>query len=1222
MKNTDGALSFDAWVNNSNFKKQIDEMSARVRGLSSITEQETKRMEGSFDGLGRMIAGAFSAIAMADFARQVVNVRGEFQQLEVAFTTMLGSKEKSDKLMSELVRTAAITPFGMQEVAQGAKQLLAYGTAAEDVNETLTRLGDISAGLSVPLNDLVYLYGTTMVQGRLFAQDVRQFTGRGIPLVRELAEMYGVTAEEINAMVSAGQIGFADVQKVINKMTDSGGQFYNLMKEQSKTLTGQISNLEDAWDNMLNSIGKGQEGLLSSVIGGATSIVENYEKVLDVLKIIIATYGAYKAAIIFAHMAEKARDVAGEIKRWYDLAKGIMTAKQAQEGFNAATKANLLGALASAIAAVVSAIIVFNARSKDTEGILNSLRESTEKLASAGKEIDSLVSEYEALKDKTERTAEENSRLNEIMQALADNVPGAVREFNAYGQALDINTEKVKEYSKAQKEAALYVTREDLKAAEKRLAGIRAELKEEEQKFRTGTRRESFTTATGMTYSRDVSLTQKEITEASRRARTLYEEEAQALQEIANAQAAIRAISGQKSSEEQYAEMVKASEEAAKEEEERRKKEEEDRQKAIEEQQSALKEYEKYLSDTKKAYDDYSDAFQGALDEDKEAVKEYYSDLRKEGEDYSEFLKNEAEKQKGNMPALNAIYQAAAKSGIQLSSKMQGLDMKEQSPTLKIEMPKADKTVLEEAVKDTEAVQDNIRQAILYQDRIELAENLIDSAYAAQDVARAVSEIDADLGSALMKVADLIGGVGNVISTLNDSNASGFQKASGIISLAITAGGELAKQRKNWANAELDAQREINAGLANQLSIEGQINALKRQRAKASEEQSAFLSPDAMKQFKNTLTAVSDAEAELEKNISALMGNAIFTAEGKAKRRLFGTKTDDYSFSMKQIMGDYAAAYGGEGMQDLLFGQMNVALQNGSFKDFLGGLLDPAGIFGGYADRKAEGNALSKLRKAFNETFTAMGKTSADVAKMTTEEWTDFFTTMDNLGYITDEATRKMVSNAQTAAEGYAQAMDEMRGIINDVAGDLGSSLESTLVNAFKNGTNAAEDFKDVVNDVLQSMMMKELITPYFQRYFDKLQEDMEKSMDGGDGVWTDDVMRFAEDMSKAIPGAVTMMEEMDKALQGAGYKGFTGGDTASALTGGIKGMSEDTASILSGYINAIRIGQIEQTSVIRQQLLYMSEIAANTRYNSYLQSIDRRLATMANDNLRAQGLS
>jgi L-serine deaminase len=200
--------------------------------------------------------------------------------------------------------------------------------------------------------------------------------------------------------------------------------------------------------------------------------------------------------------------------------------------------------------------------------------------------------------------------------------------------------------------------------------------------------------------------------------------------------------------------------------------------------------------------------------------------------------------------------------------------------------------------------------------------------------------------------------------------------------------------------------------------------------------------------------------------------------------------------------------------------------------------------------------------------------------------------------------------------------MDEMRGIINDVAGDLGSSLESTLVNAFKNGTNAAEDFKDVVNDVLQSMMMKELITPYFQRYFDKLQEDMEKSMDGGDGVWTDDVMRFAEDMSKAIPGAVTMMEEMDKALQGAGYKGFTGGDTASALTGGIKGMSEDTASILSGYINAIRIGQIEQTSVIRQQLLYMSEIAANTRYNSYLQSIDRRLATMANDNLRAQGLS
>ena len=278
--------------------------------------------------------------------------------------------------------------------------------------------------------------------------------------------------------------------------------------------------------------------------------------------------------------------------------------------------------------------------------------------------------------------------------------------------------------------------------------------------------------------------------------------------------------------------------------------------------------------------------------------------MRKEGEDYSEFLKNEAEKQKGNMPALNAIYQAAAKSGIQLSSKMQGLDMKEQSPTLKIEMPKADKTVLEDAVKDTEAVQDNIRQAILYQDRIELAENLIDSAYAAQDVARAVSEIDADLGSALMKVADLIGGVGNVIGTLNDKNASGFQKVSGIISLAITAGGELAKIRQGWENEEVNAQMALNRSLASQLDMEAEINSLRRERAKQELYQSAFLDPNFKKQYESALDVMSDSKKQMDEALGTLMQNAVFTAEGRAKRRLFGTKTDDYSFSIGQILGD------------------------------------------------------------------------------------------------------------------------------------------------------------------------------------------------------------------------------------------------------------------------------------------------------------------------------
>lgn len=231
------------------------------------------------------------------FASDVVRVRGEFQQLEIAFETMLKSKDKASALMGQLTETAAKTPFDLQGIAQGAKQLLAYGTAAEDVNDTLVRLGNIASGLSIPLNDLVWLYGTTQTQGRLFTQDVRQFMGRGIPLVKELAKELGKTEQQINEMVTAGKIGFPEVEKVIRNMTNEGGQFYNLMEKQSASLTGQISNLGDAWNMMLNKIGTQTQGIASAGISTVTSLIENYEEVGRILIGLIGTYGVARTAI-------------------------------------------------------------------------------------------------------------------------------------------------------------------------------------------------------------------------------------------------------------------------------------------------------------------------------------------------------------------------------------------------------------------------------------------------------------------------------------------------------------------------------------------------------------------------------------------------------------------------------------------------------------------------------------------------------------------------------------------------------------------------------------------------------------------------------------------------------------------------------------------------------------------------------------------------------------
>lgn len=256
--------------------------------------------------LSKMLGVIGGTAALKGLVTDMINVRGEFQKTSIAFETMLGSKEKADALMAQMVETAAKTPFDLQGVTSGAKQLLAYGTSADKVNETLVRLGNIASGLSIPLGDLVYLYGTSMSQGRLFTQDVNQFMGRGIPLVAELSKELGKTESEIRKMVTEGKVGFPELQKVIENMTNEGGKFYNLMEMQSTTLSGQISNLGDAWDSMLNSIGEDTQGIASMTISALTSIIENYKEVGAIIASLVATYGTYKAAIVVVNMLERA----------------------------------------------------------------------------------------------------------------------------------------------------------------------------------------------------------------------------------------------------------------------------------------------------------------------------------------------------------------------------------------------------------------------------------------------------------------------------------------------------------------------------------------------------------------------------------------------------------------------------------------------------------------------------------------------------------------------------------------------------------------------------------------------------------------------------------------------------------------------------------------------------------------------------------------------------
>ena len=313
-------LKFEITGDNSSLLRSFRESQEAASSMAKKIEDSGTSIDGVINRITTAAAGMVTAFSVQQLASKVMSVRGEFQQLEVAFETMLGSAEEAKRLMEQLVKTAATTPFDLQGIAQGAKQLLAYGTSADEVNEILVRLGDIAAGLSIPLGDLVYLYGTTMTQGRMFTQDLRQFQSRGIDMTGELSKQFGIAKDKVGEFVTAGKVGADAVKQAIVSMTSEGGRFAGLMEKQSHTITGQISNIEDAIGNMFDVIGEKNEGIINAGLGFTSKLVENWETIGKVVLEVAVAYGSYKAVLLAVYAAHKVQAIYGTVTAFLSLA--------------------------------------------------------------------------------------------------------------------------------------------------------------------------------------------------------------------------------------------------------------------------------------------------------------------------------------------------------------------------------------------------------------------------------------------------------------------------------------------------------------------------------------------------------------------------------------------------------------------------------------------------------------------------------------------------------------------------------------------------------------------------------------------------------------------------------------------------------------------------------------------------------------------------------------
>ena len=422
------SIKFDTIVETAKVVSGFRDIQNAVHQTAERVEKDGKSIDDVISNIQNSMNIAIGGWSIGKFVNQMMLVRGQFQQTEMAFKTMLQSEEKADALMKQMIHTAAITPFGVEDVTEGAKQLLAFNVAAEDVNKTLIGLGDVAAGMGLNLKDLVMLYGTTIAKGKMDTMDLYQFLNRGIPIADEIAKVMGLDVtnaiKEVQKQIKAGKVTSDIFIQAMQSMTAEGSKFGGLMEAQSKTITGQISNIEDAIEQMFNELGKSQEGVINTGLGVVSTLVENWETVGKVLMTVVAAYGAYKAAVIAMIAISKAQVAWESAKAFLSLAKSITTAKDAMALFNLVSSSNVLGLVLGAVAAGVT---MFNLFGSSAEDAATKTSKFTESANEASSKVESLVSIL--------KTAKEGSKV------YKDTIKELSNIYGNYGIAID----KIKE---------------------------------------------------------------------------------------------------------------------------------------------------------------------------------------------------------------------------------------------------------------------------------------------------------------------------------------------------------------------------------------------------------------------------------------------------------------------------------------------------------------------------------------------------------------------------------------------------------------------------------------------------------------------------------------------------------------------------------------------------------------------------------------------------------
>ena len=420
---------------------ELKRKQAQLMGQSIQLTHSNNYLAQSFGYIRNRIVYALTLGALTNFVKQLYEVRGQYELLERSLGVLIGSFEKGTQIFNELNEMAIKSPFTLIELGTAAKQLTAYNFAANEVVDTTRRLADISAALGVPMERLTYNLGQIKAQGVLNARDARDFANAGLAIVPMLAKMYTeqktfgdemVTTAQVYDMMSKKMVTYGDVLKVLYKVTDEGGKFFDFQAKQAGTLRVQMANLTLAYNNMLNEIGSENQGVLSGMVSGLKNLLKHWRDIQRILLTLITTFGVYKTVSMLAVGAQT-------ISAWISLAKSIKSAKDAMALFNLTTKGNPLVFLISALTAAASYFVFFKDKTEeatveverfgenaskqmkkvDTLGkVLNGVNENSTTYKNALSELNQIVTEYGLTEIKNRN--EINSKIEQTIQLIKE----------------------------------------------------------------------------------------------------------------------------------------------------------------------------------------------------------------------------------------------------------------------------------------------------------------------------------------------------------------------------------------------------------------------------------------------------------------------------------------------------------------------------------------------------------------------------------------------------------------------------------------------------------------------------------------------------------------------------------------------------------------------------------------------------------------------------------